>query len=464
MYFRILLPIIHIYLSFALGDAASLKSVPYKGPEPGALERVVLLHRHGDRSQISPAFEPHIPYSNFTTELWNRLMPTLETKKMMGLLGSARLPQTTSLDDQLYTGHDRDTIPYGQLTEIGAQQLYELGVKLNERYKHHFQLDLQALHLRSTNFCRTLQSLKALLTGLLTNQSDLDGSVPVIHAVLDIQQEVMIPQDAHCPHILRTKRIEIHDSLRKSLPGYRDIEEKLPLLINKHGYLPWMDLYEVLVCLHAYHQHFANTSDFGGTGWSDFGDSTPQKGVQGGILLSDVLGVRDFSVVESVVTSVWQMMYQDKSSNRIALGRFFHELLENTLLTHAAKPLHIYSAHDVTLAAFLAALDLFDGRVPPYASYVAIEVIKADSSSLLTENHEETHLNRLVQDEKTSAECRQRVRIVYNDQVLLTRMGDEYVEYTPYCLLIEKLREVAISPEEHSRICRKNREKEAGEL
>ena len=54
-------------------------------------------------------------------------------------------------------------------------------------------------------------------------------------------------------------------------------------------------------------------------------------------------------------------MAQDKSSNRIALGRFFHELLENTLLTHAAKPLHIYSAHDVTLAAFLAALDLFDG-------------------------------------------------------------------------------------------------------
>ncbi|RYY84944.1 hypothetical protein EON63_08270 [archaeon] len=51
---------------------------------------------------------------------------------------------------------------------------------------------------------------------------------------------------------------------------------------------------------------------------------------------------------------------QDKATNRIAMGRFYHEVLANIHI-HKHKPIHIYSAHDITLAVFLAALEVFDG-------------------------------------------------------------------------------------------------------
>ncbi len=40
----------------------------------------------------------------------------------------------------------------------------------------------------------------------------------------------------------------------------------------------------------------------------------------------------------------------------------------------STKKLFMYSAHDVTVAAFLSALGIFDGIQPPYASMVMVEL------------------------------------------------------------------------------------------
>ncbi|RYY84943.1 histidine-type phosphatase [archaeon] len=306
------------------GAEEGVKSIPYIPlAADHILEQLILLHRHGDRSQINPGFEPHIPPSNVTTQLWNSLMPRDITKRRMSLHAN---PSQDKLDSLLYTGHDQTHIPYGQLTEIGAEQLFNLGTKLKTRYQGHLDLTMQSMHLRSTNYCRTLQSLRSLLAGFLVepvNPVDLVNSaeaVPIIHTIHDRHQEVMIPQDTHCPHVLLTRRMHIHDTLRHTHTQYGALEQKLSYLVNMHGFLPWIDLHEVLVCLHTHSEVFG--------GYRDVYERDQAT------LLSDILSMDDFEVIEDVLVRVWMMMYQVRCS---------HMYIAPTHSTHTHTHIHIYT-------------------------------------------------------------------------------------------------------------------------
>ncbi|RYY84945.1 hypothetical protein EON63_08275 [archaeon] len=114
------------------------------------------------------------------------------------------------------------------------------------------------------------------------------------------------------------------------------------------------------------------------------------------------------------------------------------------------------------------------GRVPPYASYVAIEVVRVCPPHTRTHIHTNahTHDGSSLLQEDIPVVCERMVRIVYNDQVLMIRKGDgdgdghgdgdipykatDYVEFIPYTQFIEKLSEVTIHPTEHDRVCKTN--------
>jgi hypothetical protein len=68
----------------------------------------------------------------------------------------------------LYTGRDIDEAPYGQLTNIGVDQLFKLGADLRVTYVDKLSFLPQNLHkdvlyTRSTNVCRTMNSLRSFL-------------------------------------------------------------------------------------------------------------------------------------------------------------------------------------------------------------------------------------------------------------------------------------------------------------
>jgi hypothetical protein len=78
------------------------------------------------------------------------------------------------LISSLYSGWDQSHIPYAQLTELGYSQLVAVGKELKRRYVGTFlpQKIKEAanyMYCRSTNICRTIQSIRSLLGGMYDN-------------------------------------------------------------------------------------------------------------------------------------------------------------------------------------------------------------------------------------------------------------------------------------------------------
>eukprot|EP01031_Cornospumella_fuschlensis_P023509 gene23509-28515_t len=82
-----------------------------------------------------------------------------------------RATSVDELDQLVYSGYDHQQFPYGQLTALGCSQMIKLGQTLKTRYSGLLDIKRQnaaeKMYLRSSNYCRTLQSLRCLLVGLL---------------------------------------------------------------------------------------------------------------------------------------------------------------------------------------------------------------------------------------------------------------------------------------------------------
>lgn len=80
----------------------------------------------------------------------------------------------TKLISSLYSGYDQSHIPYAQLTELGSSQLVAVGKELRRRYAgtllpKNIEDAADYMYCRSTNICRTVQSLRSLLAGMYNN-------------------------------------------------------------------------------------------------------------------------------------------------------------------------------------------------------------------------------------------------------------------------------------------------------
>ena len=63
------------------------------------------------------------------------------------------------------------------------------------------------------------------------------------------------------------------------------------------------------------------------------------------------------------------------------LVEHFHDYAQSKL-TPPNRKLFMYSAHDVTVATFLSALNIFNGIQPPYASMVLVELHELTPNNL----------------------------------------------------------------------------------
>eukprot|EP01031_Cornospumella_fuschlensis_P026317 gene26317-31793_t len=185
-------------LSKAFG---SIRKLPYQPiSDQLTLSSVVVIHRHGDRSQISKTLGPNYPEHDKVTSLWRKAMPGEDMKRLMASVafvapakGNTPLPTTSNrdqtdvqdkqcpkadrtasgdeLDQLVYSGYDRQQYPYGQLTALGCSQMMKLGQTLKKRYSGLLDIKrhnaAEKMYLRSSNYCRTLQSLRCLLVGFL---------------------------------------------------------------------------------------------------------------------------------------------------------------------------------------------------------------------------------------------------------------------------------------------------------
>ena len=107
-------------------------SAPHESDTPECkLRHVIVVMRHGDRAPVSKSIGPNYPPSRGSEEIWRTKIVSGLTE---GLLKGVALSQSNGIDDNIYTGRDVADSPYGQLTNIGADQLRLLGSNLRKKY------------------------------------------------------------------------------------------------------------------------------------------------------------------------------------------------------------------------------------------------------------------------------------------------------------------------------------------
>ena len=232
-------------------------------PPQLALRNVVVIHRHGDRSQISREIGPAYPEDPKVEAIWTAAMPTHDTLYAMG--GAAAPPdeflQSGSKDvkDAVYTGWDRQNTPYGQLTDLGAQQLMSIGAELRRRYVGTL-LPADAgdaaslLYCRSTNFCRTMQSLRALLAGLLNVGASAFPPAPGARLPTILSRpkakETMFPTaDGPCPRMTERRADVFPPTLyHAKLPFYPALEAHMKETLGYTDKVSWVTV-KVRACV-----------------------------------------------------------------------------------------------------------------------------------------------------------------------------------------------------------------------
>jgi hypothetical protein len=223
------------------------------------LKKLIVIHRHGDRSQIAKSAGPFYPESDHVTNIWKEKLPTQETIDL--LIKSAPVKfiehDKAILDtaSDIYIGRDKHLRPYGMLTEIGTQQLIQVGKTLRTRYAEFLQssgilYNGKKVYCRSTGFCRTITSLRGLLIGLLNITSSHDMIKTPIIETRHQHLETLYP-DEHIPcptMIVRRKELYKNDYISSNFENYFDLETKFKTILGFQDKVKWFAAREVLVC------------------------------------------------------------------------------------------------------------------------------------------------------------------------------------------------------------------------
>lgn len=339
-------------------------------PSKYQLEKVIITHRHGDRSQISRSLGSNYPEDNAITAIWHTKLPTnqnLEYMSKIALSHNGKLFDGDSNDigklkEFLYDGWDKSSYPYGQLTEIGSNQMIKLGKSISDRYFKF--LDLENIEdrnlrndflLRSTHSCRTVQSLRSFLVGLLDYSKNIDkfklipsSYLPIIR-VKSKEHETLFPQaNASCNAIVNRRHfLQDLKPVSACLDDFDEFEAKLSTILGfSHG-VPFLTVKEVLTC------HLSH-----------------------GIEIPRGLSKEDEEKATIISGYLWGTWFKDRTLNRLAIGRFIRDIFDDLALESTGDELNcksgdipsvplnshkmiIYSGHDSTLGLFFHIVSLF---------------------------------------------------------------------------------------------------------
>uniref|UniRef100_A0A3Q0SFD4 Lysosomal acid phosphatase n=1 Tax=Amphilophus citrinellus TaxID=61819 RepID=A0A3Q0SFD4_AMPCI len=252
---------------------------------------------------------------------------------------------------------------FGQLSQIGMQQHFELGQFLRDRYKTFLNesYDRHEILVRSTDYDRTLMSAEANLAGLYPPSGqqvfkpDLKWQPIPVHTVPQSEERLLLLKQL-------MNETEHTEEFLNVTATYQDIIE---LVRNQTGLnhttveTVW-SVYDTLFCES---RHNMSLPDW----------ASPD-------VMKKLQKLKDFGF--QVIFGV----YNQQEKSRLQGGMLLGEIVKN--LSRMAIPdpqqrlkMMMLSAHDTTVTALQASLSVFNGLQPPYASCHMIELYRDDSGS-----------------------------------------------------------------------------------
>ncbi|XP_021935195.1 prostatic acid phosphatase isoform X2 [Zootermopsis nevadensis] len=290
----------------------------------GSLVFVSALYRHGDRTPVSSY--PTDPYNNLS--YW--------------------------------------PVGWGQLTNIGKNQHYELGQWLRKRYSDVLpkMYSREDIYVRSTDVDRTLMSAASNLAGLYPPEGDqkwnknIDWQPIPVHTVPESMDEILAgkrPCASYDAELLRVKTSpEMRRYNEEHADLYRYTSEQSGSNIHDPESLEF--LCNTLFIEELYNLTLPN--------WTK--SVYPQK----------MMSVSSYSFTVPAKTRLLQ---------RLKIGPLVRQVIRHMMEKRdgTMKPdykMTMYSAHDTTVANFLMALGIFDEQSPPYRSLVLVELWKNDQA------------------------------------------------------------------------------------
>ncbi|XP_074125630.1 prostatic acid phosphatase [Sminthopsis crassicaudata] len=267
--------------SSLLALASLLLSWPSQASAAKELQFALLLFRHGDRSPIETF--PNDPYQE---SAW---------------------PQG-----------------FGQLSQLGMEQHYELGTYLRKRYSTFLNSTYHRnkVYVRSTDIDRTLMSAMTNLAALfppegssIWNPKILWQPIPV-HTIPTSQDQLLYLPNVKCPRLKKLQEETLKSKEYQNLISpYKDFINTLPELSGLH-----------------------------------------------------------IKNLNEIWTQIYDPLFCEVQEKKSVLVKNIVDHFKNVANKTNEKKLIIYSGHDTTIGALQMALDVFNGKFPPYAACHIMEL------------------------------------------------------------------------------------------
>jgi len=353
------------------------------------LVQSLVVHRHGDRTPITPLAD---------TEYWASLLPTAETLARIGRY--TNIVGTPGDEERRVVGKGD---VFGRLTKVGLAQMVRVGgvlrddvARLMESYKFGAGEDVDPntwLKVASTDRSRTVQSVQGVLLGMLALEEDvsLRGAARPLIIDVDVRHtSKMVPDPQPRRYIGQVElehELQLSDQFRQREQNMRPLAIRVTRELKKSGILgkeaegavsgvgedrtatnkrptndgesplPWNQLAEILKCL-------------------EKNKRLPKS------LARDTDAVR---AVADHNAWRWFALLSDSRLGPMAIKSLAKKMVKNGSEAVAAWKdgdgwlgiplMHIFSAHDSTLISLICAFKIERPAVwPEYGSVLKMEI------------------------------------------------------------------------------------------